>query len=59
MESNMLEKNMRSTLSHAYQNIILYEWTRLGNYIVEFIFIVLYKKTCHPVYSRMCGGHHA
>ena len=39
LDSNMLGNIMWSTLFHAYKNIILYQWTGLGNYIVDLVWI--------------------
>ena len=52
----MLGSKKQSTLLHASQNIIQYQWTGLGDYVVELVYIRTIKNTCHLIYARIRGG---
>ena len=48
----MLGSNMRSTLLHAFKNIILDQYTGLGNYIVDLVCIGNINKNITPCLCR-------
>ena len=55
----MLGRNTRSTLLRAPKNIILCQWTELGNYIVYFVCIGSMNTNippclCHDMWRESC-----
>ena len=48
LDSNMLVINLWRILSYASKNIILYQWTGMGNYIVVLVLIGNIKTNLSP-----------